>query len=327
MHRFVELLVRPDRRKASDFVAGLAETGATPEELILELLAPAEHEVGLRWQRREWNVAQEHAATAIVESELVMLTVDRDEAPTAGRMVVACVEGEWHSLPARMASELLSVRGWDVTFLGPSVPADDLAAQVRQVAPDAVGLSCSVPLFLKGALRSIEACRAAGVPVMTGGAGFGPGGHYATLLGADGWTDDPRLAPDVLREGTGGRDDPRPDEEHLRLEAVRPEVVGGALDALLGEQGVSVGGRTVSELREALEALATSVECACLVDDSHVVTACVPFIERLLPPEVVGRTSVPDLLRLLLPGVRRHSARASALAEDALRAISEEAAG
>ena len=76
-----------------------------------------------------------------------------------------------------MASELLGLRGWDVTFLGPSVPADDLAAHLRQLLPDAAGLSCSVPLFLKGALRSIDACRAAGVPVIAGGAGFGAGGR------------------------------------------------------------------------------------------------------------------------------------------------------
>ena len=327
MHRFVELLGGPDRRKASEFVAGLAETGATPEELILELLAPAEREVGLRWQRREWNVAQEHAATAIVESELALLTFDQDSPPTAGRLVVACVEGEWHSLPARMASELLALRGWDVTFLGPSVPADDLATHIGQLAPDAVGLSCSVPLFLKGALRSIDACRAAGVPVMTGGAGFGPGGRYAGLLGADGWTDDPRMAPDLLGRAPGTARSGQPDDEHLRLEAVRPELVAAVVDALLAERGRRTEGRTVSELREALEALATSVECACLVDDSHVVTACVPFIGRLLPTDVADSTAVPDLLRRLLPGLRHHSTRASALAEDALRSLSEEAGG
>ena len=324
MHRFVELLGGSDRRKASDFVADLAETGATPEELILELLAPAEREVGLRWQRRQWNVAQEHAATSIVESELALLTFDVGRPPAARRMVVACVEGEWHSLPARMASELLAFRGWDVTFLGPSVPADDLAAHIRQLAPDAVGLSCSVPLFLKGALRSIQACRAAGVPVVTGGAGFGAGGRYAMLLGADGWTDDPRRAPDLLGGSTTTGRDWQPDDEHLRLEAVRPELVAGTLEVLLGEHDGAMGGRAVSELREAIEAVATSVECACLVDDSHVVTACVPFIGRLLPADLLDRTSVPGLLRLLLPALRHYSAHASALAEDALR-ISEEA--
>ncbi|MDQ3896206.1 MAG: cobalamin-dependent protein [Actinomycetota bacterium] len=311
----------PDRRKASVFVAGLADGGATAEELILDLLAPAEREVGLRWQRRRWNVAQEHAATAIVESELAMLAFDEVVEPTIGRMVVACVEGEWHSLPARMASELLRLGGWDVTFLGPSVPADDLAAHVRQLAPDAVGLSCSVPLFLKGAHRSIVACRAAGVPVVTGGTGFGDDGRYAVRLGADGWTADPRRAPAILGERPGDGSRPPPDEEHLRLEAVRPDLVARALDGL---DGVRAGAepRTVTEAQEALDALVTSVECACLVDDSQVVAACVPFIERLLPSAVIERTAVPDLLHRLVPAFRRHSVRAVRLTEEALRALS-----
>jgi hypothetical protein len=151
-----------------------------------------------------------------------MLAFDHDVEPTTGRIVVACVEGEWHSLPARMASELLRLRGWDVTFLGPSVPADDLAARVRQLAPDAVGLSCSVPLFLKGANRSIVACRAVGVPVVAGGTGFGDEGRYAIRLGADGWTADPRLTPAIVGGRAGGGPRPAPDGEHLLLEAVRP---------------------------------------------------------------------------------------------------------
>lgn len=159
---------------------------------------------------------------------------------------------------------------------------------------------------------------------MTGGAGFGAGGRYALLLGADGWTADPRQAPDLLPGITSTGRHSRPDDEHLRLEAVRPELVAGTLEVLLVAHGADVGVRAVSDLREAIDALAMSVECACLVDDSHVVTACVPFIGRLLPADLLDRTSVPELLRLLLPGLRHHSAHASALAEDALR-ISEEA--
>ena len=68
-----------------------------------------------------------------------------------------------------------------------------------------------------------------------------------------------------------------------------------------------------------MDALVTSVECACLVEDSQVVVACVPVVERLVPEELAGRTTAPDLLHHLLPGVRRCSSRAGALVETALR--------
>ena len=301
----------------------MVETGARTEELILELLAPAEREVGARWARREWNVAQEHAATAVVDAILAMLTLDEDVAPSAGRVVIACVEGEWHSLPARMAAELLRIRGWDVVFLGPSVPADDLGDHVRHLAPDLVGLSCSVPLFLKGAQRSIDACLAAGTPVITGGAGFGASGRYAARLGAQGWTSDPRCAADALDawsldNGRHGRAAPG---DHLELEAARPELVSGAVNALVSGARPPSDGHALAELREAVDTLVTSVECACLVEDSEVVAACVPLVDRLVPDELVGRTSATDLLHHLVPEVRAQSNRAGALAEDALRTL------
>ena len=44
-----------------------------------------------------------------------------------------------------------------------------------------------IPTRLPRAHAAITACRAAGVPVIAGGRGFGPGGRYAQLLGADAW--------------------------------------------------------------------------------------------------------------------------------------------
>src|SRR3712207_7094162 len=40
-----------------------------------------------------------------------------------GHVVVACLDGEWHALAARIVAEVLRVHGWRVTFLGASVPA------------------------------------------------------------------------------------------------------------------------------------------------------------------------------------------------------------
>ena len=329
MIQFVDLLARPQRREAIQFVTRLAEDGIPPGDLILGLLAPAELEVGARWQRREWNVAREHAATAVVDAALAVLALERELEPTAGRAVVACVEGEWHSLPARMAAELLRLEGWDVTVLGPSLPADDLAAHVHDLAPDVVGVSCSVPLFLTGAQRSIAACLDAGAPVVAGGAGFGDGGRYAAALGATGWVADPRSLARVLAGGTGDGGptatvaDPGGSRVHLLLEAERPDLVAGALDAVTAGGGLAGAGRARVELREALDALAVSVENACLVDDPRVVTQCIPVVDRLLPDELAGRVSATELLERLLPELRQRAAHAGDLAAAGLRAAAD----
>ena len=107
-----------------------------------------------------------------------------------GRVVIACSEGEWHMLPAQMATEVLRLRGADVSFIGPSVPADDLAEFIGDDPPAAVAVTCSMPMSLVGAWRSISALRELGMTVVCGGRGFGPDGRWGLALGADHWATD-----------------------------------------------------------------------------------------------------------------------------------------
>jgi len=151
------------------------------------VLAPAQQEIGRRWQQNQLSVTQEHAATAITDMVLARVGALIDE-PVGGAVVaLACAEGDWHSLPARMAAELLRADGHRVRFLGASVPAGDLGHHLEVQAATALCLSCSVPLHLPGALRSIEAAHRVGIPVVAGGPGFGRDDHAALRTGADDW--------------------------------------------------------------------------------------------------------------------------------------------
>ena len=71
---------------------------------------------------------------------------------------------------------MLRLRGFSVRALGGHVSPDELIADVHQNGPDVVAISCTLPWNLPLAHRQIEMCRWAGVPVMTGGTGFGPEG-------------------------------------------------------------------------------------------------------------------------------------------------------
>ncbi len=117
-------------------------------------------------------------------------------------MVVACAEGDVHSLAARMIAAHLVFLGWRVNFLGPSQPADDLGAYLQANPPEALVLSCTLPAALPGARASIRAAHAAGVPVLAGGRGFGADGRRARALGADAWTADPREIDAILAPGS-----------------------------------------------------------------------------------------------------------------------------
>lgn len=204
-----------DEHAATEVVLGALEGGVGPETVLLDVIAPVQGRVGAEWAANRFSVAQEHAATAINERAVAALSrhpAARTD-PTRGRITVACVDGEWHALPARLLAEVLTLRGWRVDYLGAQVPTPHLIAHLHRTDSEAVALSSSIATRLPAAHAAITACQAVGVPVLVGGAAFGPDGRYAFLLDADVWAPDARAAADRLARGPLPR--PRPDHQQL----------------------------------------------------------------------------------------------------------------
>ncbi|GFG65864.1 cobalamin-binding protein [Mycobacterium kubicae] len=211
-----------DEFAAAATIFAAIDAGLGPEDALLDVIAPVQQKVGAEWAANRITVAQEHAATAINDRVIAALAhhpASRTPART-GRVTVACVDGEWHALPARLLAEVLRLRGWQVDFLGAQVPTPHLVAHLHQHAPDVVALSCSIPTRLPTAHAAITACQAAGVPVLAGGAAFGSDGRYARQLGADAWAPDARaacerLAQEFPRMHLGASRQPIDDLPHL----------------------------------------------------------------------------------------------------------------
>jgi len=127
------------------------------EALYAEVMAPALHDVGCRWEAGQVSIASEHIATAMTESLLVAIAARTDPAPPNGRRaVVACVGEERHAVGARMVADLLAAQGWEVGFLGADVPADALCDHVDDVRPTLVALSVAMPVNLRTAAVTID---------------------------------------------------------------------------------------------------------------------------------------------------------------------------
>ena len=239
---YLALVSDGDETGATDLVNDLLDHGIPAQRIIVDLIGGTQRRVGELWAANEWSVAREHAATAVGERALAALAVRTSTPSTRGRIALACVDGEWHGLPARMLAELLRLDGWRVDFLGASVPGRHLITHLHQTGPDAVALSCMIPTRLPRAHAAITACRAAGVPVIAGGRGFGPGGRYAQRLGAHAWAATGEEA--IIRLATDWppahvTDLPLPDddsflgdEEYTHLVRCRPQLIATAMERL-----------------------------------------------------------------------------------------------
>lgn len=127
------------------------------EDVLLGLILPTMVEVGERWHHGEINVAVEHFATQFVRRKLSGLMNMFEGDQGRGKIIVACAPDELHDLGAMFAALFLVRRGWHVIYLGPQVPLFDLQEAVRNLKPDLVCLSASMP---ETALQVADVARA-----------------------------------------------------------------------------------------------------------------------------------------------------------------------
>ncbi|MGT2525947.1 cobalamin B12-binding domain-containing protein [Streptomyces nojiriensis] len=302
-----------DEPAAVGSVLRALDDGVAPESVLLEVIGRVQGRVGEEWVANRISVAQEHAATAMNERAVAALALHpaaRTE-PRHGRITVACVDGEWHALPARLLAEVLRIRGWHVDYLGAQVPAPHLIAHVHRTGPDAVALSGSIPTRLPVAHATITACQAVGTPVIVGGAAFGPGGRYARLLGADAWAPDARTAADELARRPLPR--PRPghqaiddlphlkDQEYTLVVRSRPRLVREVL-AELEDAYPAVRDYTEAQRERAAEDLSHIVEflaTALYIDDEELFGGFLLWTADVLHARGVPAASLLSALTLL----------------------------
>ncbi|MDI5964396.1 cobalamin-dependent protein [Streptomyces sp. SL13] len=305
-----------DEQAALDIVGTALSAGIDPEAVLLDVVGAVQRRVGEEWAANRMSVTREHLATAINDRAVAALAQHPaarrpDGAPSPGRATVACVDGEWHALPARMLAEVLRLRGWRVDYLGAQVPARHLVPHLHLTDPDVLLLSGSLATRLPAAHATITACQAAGVPVMAGGAAFGPGGRYARLLGADAWAPDARSAADRLTadpllpigsDRTALDDLPHlADHEYALVTQTSTTLVREML-AGLEERVPAVRESTATQRRHTAEDLGHLVgylAAALYVDDDDLFEAYLAWSADVLTARRVAADSLPLTLDLL----------------------------
>ncbi|WP_084219533.1 cobalamin B12-binding domain-containing protein [Spirillospora albida] len=313
--RLWEAVIAGDEFVAVDTVLAAVDGGTGIEELLLDVIAPLQARVGLEWAADRMTVAQEHTATAVSERLIAALAhhpaARRRTARPAGRVTAACIDGEWHALPARIVAEVLRLRGWQVDYLGAQVPTPHLIAHVHRTGPAVVALSSSIPTRLPDAHAAITACRATGTPVLVGGAAYGTDGRYAALLGADAWAPDARSAADRLAAGPLPAPPPPyqalddlphlADQEYAHVRREAPRLVRHVMERLR-DRFPAMADYTDRQLRHTAEDIAHIVDflaAALYVDDPALLTDFLTWTGEILSARGVPARSLPPALELL----------------------------
>jgi methanogenic corrinoid protein MtbC1 len=323
---YLQQAVHGDGRVGVRLALDLIDNGVPSSDVIVNLLAAAQREVGERWLANRWNVAEEHLASGVSQKALDAVAHTIVPPASTGLIVVACAEGDWHSLPAQMFAELLRVEGFAVAFLGASTPADQVAAFLSRQRPDALAVSCNLPLFFGGLTRLVDAAHRHAIPVLAGGQALGRAPRRAACLGADAWAPGIDGAVAVLR---GWLNEP----PRVCAEATSFETAAVQLDFSAAEiaaealRSLSAGYPPIASLNEGqltrtrgdLAYITRFAAAARLVGDRTVLTEMLEWLRVFHANRGEDATAVNAGLGALAPVIRRTDPEAARLILDAVQ--------
>jgi MerR family transcriptional regulator, light-induced transcriptional regulator len=174
------------RRVIDELLAGVAELDLerasralvqatntfSPHDLVTQVLAPTLDEIGARWESGDICIASEHAASAMLRTQLGALLAAQ---PVNGMAPVVCTTpaGEQHELGALLAAVVIAMHGRRAIYLGANLPASQIAQAARLSKAGSVALSV-VGLEPAQAEREVNAlCQALPpeIAILVGGRG------------------------------------------------------------------------------------------------------------------------------------------------------------
>ena len=113
--------------------------------MLHKFVAPFAMEVGERWRKGDLNVAHEHFATSTLTVFLAGFARPYPPGSSAHHFVIATPTGQLHELGAIIVAAAAQSHGWRATYLGSSLPIEELVGAATQLKARAIGLSIVFP--------------------------------------------------------------------------------------------------------------------------------------------------------------------------------------
>lgn len=112
----------------------------------LNVASPLLAEIGSRVEAGDLSIAQEHALSATVRNllgEILRSLQNRSDALSEKAVVLSTPEDDLHEFGILLSAILFAAYGWETHYLGPNLPAKDLAQAVSALRVPVVVLGCT----------------------------------------------------------------------------------------------------------------------------------------------------------------------------------------
>jgi MerR family transcriptional regulator, light-induced transcriptional regulator len=142
------------------------------QALAMRVIGPLAEKIGELWREGELSAAHEHFATAVIRVFVGHAARQFTGAADGPVIVVVTPIGQLHELGALLAALAAANLGWNVKYLGASLPTADIAGVARQTGARAVALSIVYPeddARLEGELMQLRELLGEKVALLAGG--------------------------------------------------------------------------------------------------------------------------------------------------------------
>ncbi|HCY76535.1 MAG TPA: cobalamin-binding protein [Ignavibacteriales bacterium] len=152
---FYNALVDGDKDKCIQIVQALLDEGVVLKNIYVDLFQKSLYRIGKLWDHNKLSIPEEHLATQIVES-LIDRFAPVGKSNSDKKVVVTCIDKEYHQIGAKMVSNIFELNGWKSYYLGASVPNKEILKFVKQIDPEIIALSWSLYLNLGRFLEVVD---------------------------------------------------------------------------------------------------------------------------------------------------------------------------
>lgn len=128
---YLEAIERMDASAALEQLKRMTD-GVGNLQLILGVIMPLMWEVGRRWSEGTLGVAHEHLVSAQMKRTLMGRLAEIPPPEGAVRLMFTTPAGQLHEFGILAGSVLAKEAGFDVLYLGPNLPAEDIIWSVAQ---------------------------------------------------------------------------------------------------------------------------------------------------------------------------------------------------
>ena len=144
----------------------------TQPELIKNLILPIIHSIGEQWKDGSLRVMHEHLATAVLKPFLHNQRIAYRPSSNAPSIIISTPIGQMHELGALIIALIAASQGWRVVYLGPNLPAEEIASATVLKKSDIVLLSTVYPAndpYLGQEMEKLRALLPSSVKIIIGG--------------------------------------------------------------------------------------------------------------------------------------------------------------